>query len=300
MPRFTITPAVAYLMLCLCALFWGSNITLGRAVHADIPPIALAFWRNAVALTALLIFTHRDVARHWPLMRAHWKLFAASGVIGFALFNAVMYSALHTTTTINAALVMSLTPVIVPLFAYFMLQEGMTARQAFGVFASLLGVTVILSRGDLDILLGLRFVAGDVIMLIAVAAWSLYTVLVKLRPAPIDPYVFITISLCFAVPTLLPFYVWETLAVQAVPWSAPTLATILYIGLVPTTLALVLFNRALDVVGPSRAGHFQHLVPVAAALLAILFLGERLREFHVVGTLVIAAGIWFAQRTRNT
>ncbi|MEQ8193311.1 MAG: DMT family transporter [Rhodospirillales bacterium] len=299
MPRFTISPPVAYVMLCLCALFWGSNITLGRAVHADIPPIALAFWRNTVALCALLIFTRRDVVRHWPLMRTHWKLFAASGVIGFALFNAIMYTALHTTTTINAALMMSMTPVIVPLFAYFMLQEAVTARQAFGVFASLLGVMVILCRGDLDILLGLRFVAGDVIMLVAAASWSLYTVLVKLRPEPINPYVFITLSLCFAVPALLPFYLWETFTVQAVSWNAASLATILYIGLVPTTVALVLFNRALDTVGPSRAGQFQHLVPVAAAGLAILFLGERLREFHVVGTLIIAAGIWFAQRTRN-
>lgn len=299
MPRFKITPPVAYVMLCLCALIWGSNITIGRAVHADIPPIALSFWRNFFGLLGLLSFTVPALIRQWPVIKQHWKMFVVSGVVGFALFNVIAYTAVHTTTAINAALVMSMTPVIVPVMAYFMVNEAFSRRQAFGVLISFLGVAVILCRGNLDVLVNLRFAPGDLIMLGAAICWSLYTVLVKRRPKEIDAFVFITASLCFGVPALLPFYIWETMTIQAVPWSGITIVTLVYIGLFPTMVALLLFNRSVDVIGPNRAGHFQHLVPVAAALLAIIFLGERLQQYHWIGIFVIAAGIWFAQSTRK-
>jgi len=300
MSRFKITPPIAYVLLCLCALIWGSNITIGRAVHADIPPIALSFWRNFFGLVGLLSFTVPGLIRQWPLIKKHWKMFAVSGVVGFSLFNAIAYTAVHTTTAINAALVMSMTPVIVPVMAYFMVNEAFSRRQAFGVLISFLGVAVILCRGNLDVLMNLRFASGDLIMLGAAICWSLYTVLVKRRPEGIDAFVFITASLCFAVPAILPFYIWETATIQAVPWSGLTIMTLVYIGLFPTMVALLLFNRSVDVIGPNRAGHFQHLVPVAAALLAIIFLGERLEQYHWVGIFIIGSGIWFAQSTRKS
>jgi len=300
MSRFKITPTVAYILLCLCALIWGSNITIGRAVHADIPPIALSFWRNFFGLLGLLSFTMPGLIRQWPVIKQHWKMFAVSGVVGFALFNAIAYTAVHTTTAINAALVMSMTPVIVPVMAFFLVHEAFTSRQAFGVLVSFLGVAVILCRGNLEVLMDLRFATGDLIMLGAAICWSLYTVLVKRRPKEIDAFVFITASLCFGVPALLPFYIWETMTIQAVPWSGMTIITLVYIGLFPTMVALLLFNRSVDVIGPNRAGHFQHLVPVAAALLAIVFLGERLQQYHWIGIVIIGAGIWFAQSTRKT
>ena len=300
MLRFKITPPVAYVMLCLCAFIWGSNITIGRAVHADIPPIALSFWRNFIGLLGLLTFTMPGLIRQWPVIKNHWKLFAVSGVVGFALFNTIAYTAVHTTTAINAALVMSMTPVIVPVIAFILLRDIFSRRQAYGVLVSFVGVAVILCRGNLEVLLGLRFASGDLIMLGAAVCWSLYTVLVKSRPKSIDPYVFTTASLCIGVPVLLPFYIWESVNIQAVPWTGITIATLVYIGLFPTMVAILLFNRSVDVIGPNQAGHFQHLVPVSAALLAIIFLGERLQQYHWVGIFVIGAGIWFAQSTRKS
>ena len=300
MPPFKITPPVAYIFLCLCALIWGSNITIGRAVHADIPPIALSFWRNFFGLLGLLSFTVPALLRQAPVIKRHWKMFAVSGVVGFSLFNAIAYTAVHTTTAINAALVMSMTPVIVPVMAYFMVKEEFSRRQAYGVLVSFVGVAVILCRGNLETLMQLHFAPGDLIMLGAALCWSLYTVLVKRRPKGVDAYVFITASLCFGVPALLPFYIWETLTVQAVPWTGINIVTLIYIGLFPTMVALLLFNRSVDVIGPNRAGHFQHMVPVAAAVLAIIFLGERLEQYHWVGIVIIGAGIWFAQSTRKT
>lgn len=299
MPRFTVTPSAAYVMLCLAALFWGSNITIGRAVHAEIPPIALAFWRNGIGLLGLLVFTAPTLLRQRAVIKSHWKLFAVSGVVGFALFNSIAYAAVHTTTAINAALVMSATPVIVPVMAYFMLKKSFSRRQAFGVVVSFIGVAVILCRGNLEILMDLRFAPGDLIMLVAAICWSLYTILVKSRPEGIDPFVFITASLCFGVPALFPFYLWETLTVQAVPLTWLNAGTLAYLGLFPTMVALALFNRAVDAIGPNRAGHFQHMVPVAAAILAIIFLDEKFQQFHLTGVIIIAAGIWFAQSTRK-
>ena len=111
---------------------------------------------------------------------------------------------------------------------------------------------------------------------------------------------FVTASLCFAIPAIVPFYIWETLEIQAVPWDATTIVVLIYIGLFPTMVALLLFNKSVDVIGPSRAGHFQHLVPVAAAFLAIIFLDEILHLYHLVGVVLIGIGIWLAQSKPST
>ena len=290
---------LAYLMLIACTVLWGSNITVGRAVHADIPPVALAFWRNAVALLALLPFTWRELRAQWPLVRAHLGLFAGAGVIGTALFNATLYQAVHTTTVINAALVMSLTPVTVPAIAFVLLRDRLSGRQAAGIAVSLAGVVAVISRAEWSVIASLAVRPGDLLMLLAMLAWSLYSVLVKRKPAALGPFAFLTAILACAVPVLLPFYVAESILAGPMPLTPLTVAAAGYVGLFPTALALLLYNRAVQAIGPNRAGPFNHLTPVFAALLAILFLGERFAFYHAIGGVLIVAGLYLASVERR-
>jgi drug/metabolite transporter (DMT)-like permease len=290
---------LAYLMLIACTVLWGSNITVGRAVHADIPPVALAFWRNTVALLALLPFTWRELRAQWPLVKANLGLFAGAGVIGTALFNAALYQAVHTTTVINAALVMSLTPVVVPIMAFLLLRDRLSGRQAGGIAVSFAGVVVVIARGEWSVLTSLAVRPGDLLMLLAMLAWSFYSVLVKRKPAALGPFAFLAAILACAAPVLLPFYVAESILAGPMPFTPLTVAAAGYVGLFPTALALLLYNRAVQAIGPNRAGAFNHLTPVFAALLAILFLGERFAIYHLAGGALIVAGLYLASAERR-
>jgi len=290
---------LAYLMLIACTVLWSSNITVGRAVHAEIPPVALAFWRNTVALLALLPFTWRELRAQWPLVKANLGLFAGAGIVGTAFFNATLYQAVHTTTAINGALAMSLTPAVVPALAYPMLRERLTARQAAGIAVSFAGVVVVIARGSWSNLASLTMAPGDLLMLLAMLAWSYYSVIVRRKPAALSPFAFLAAILACAVPVLLPFYLAETLLRAPMPFNLPAMAATGYVGVFPTALALLLYNRAVQAIGPNRAGAFNHLIPVFAALLAVLFLGERFAVYHAAGAALIVMGLSLATAIRG-
>lgn len=285
---------LAILLLLACALSWGSNVVVGRAVHEDLPPIALAFWRNATAFAMVLPFTAKGLIAQWRVIRECWVVIFAAGVIGTAVFNAMTYWALHDTTAVNGSIMMSLTPVVVPIFALMILRMGLTGRQAAGIAVSFVGVIAILTGGDLSVIADLAFRQGDLWMLGGMVCWSLYTVVVKLRPPELDPYVFLSVLLAVAMAVLIPFYIWESAAGFTYPATWESAGVAIYLGLFPTALALLFFNMAVDIVGPNRAGLCNHLVPVFATILAVMFLGERLALFHLVGVAFIAAGLYLA------
>ena len=287
-----IRPGVAVAMLILCALFWGSNAVVGRALYEDVPPIGLSFWRNVFALLALLPFTSGELRRHWPAIRAQLGVLLWAGLVGMALFNALIYLALHTTTAINAALIMSLSPVIIPLFAWALLRECVSATQLLGIVLSLAGVVLMITRGGPIAIKELGAHPGDLLALLAAVCWALYSVVVKFRPASVPPLVFLAAMLVVAVLSLLPFCVWESLHVRAMPARASAWAAAVYVGVFPTTVALWMFNQAVDRIGPVRAGLYTHLVPVFSALLAVAFLDERFESFQLAGAAPIALGLY--------
>ena len=282
---------LAAALLVLCMAIWGSNVVVGRAVHGEVPPVGLAFWRNLVALLVVLPFA-RGFTSQWPELRRHGGLLLAAGVIGAGLFNAVVYAALGSTTAINAALMMSLVPVVVPLLAYFLIDERLTLLQGAGIAVSLVGVVVIVTRGDWEILRSLSIVPGDLWMFLGMLCWSLYSVIVKRKSHALDGNVFLTGVLAIAVATLLPFYLWESASGRPVPLSGHAILAAAYVGIFPTALALLAFNRIVFVLGANRTALYNHLVPVFATLLAIAFLGERLATHHVIGASLIAAGLY--------
>ena len=282
---------LAVALLVACTAVWGSNVVVGRAVVDDVPPVALAFWRNAFALVAILPVTARELTRSWPILRGHLGSLAAIGILGTAVFNAVVYWALETTTAINAALMMTLVPVVVPAMAFFLIDERLSRRQGVGIVLSLLGVAFVITRGDLDVLRNLSFVIGDLLMGIAMLCWCLYSVVIKRKPKAMSPDVYLAAVLLVATAALLPCYLWESVSGRAFPFSAESLLAAIYVGVFPTTLALLVFNRAVLLLGANRTALFNHLVPIYATLLAIVFLGERLALFHGVGAALIAAGL---------
>ena len=168
-----ISPAIAYLLLVFCTALWGSNAVVGRAVHTDLPPIGLAFWRNAAALAVMLALSWPSPIRQRHAILREWKWLVVAGALGISAFNALFYGGVHTTTAINASLVMALSPLVIPVFALFLLGERVTALQVAGMMISFAGVLVVMSRGEWGVFLAFAFVPGDLLIVAAVVCWSL-------------------------------------------------------------------------------------------------------------------------------
>ena len=283
---------VAVTMLIGCALTWGSNVVVGRAFHEEISPIGFSFWRNTVGLLALAPFTARKLVAARGSLRQHVGVVLVAGLIGTALFNVLFYWGVHTTTAISAGILIALSPVIIPALALPVLRERMRGRELVGILVSLLGVVLMVTRGNPLAVSQIQIQEGEILVLLAALCWATYSVVVKLRPPNIDPLTFLTAILIVTVIALAPFYLWERAEVQPNPSTVVSVAAVVYVGVFPTAVALSMFNLAVDRIGPIRAGLYTHLVPVFSTGLAILFLGEKLEWFQIAGALPIAVGLY--------
>lgn len=256
--------------------------------------MGLSFWRWVLALAILLPFAWPKIRRDLPEIRRHWKYLAALAFFGMAAFHTALYLSVNYTTATNAALLVAICPVLVPVLSWALYREPISLRVVLAIAISLAGVAVVILRGDLAHLRSLSFNKGDLIMLAAVFFWSMYTVLVKRRPAGLHPQSLLTATMACATAFLLPVYLWESFFVRAMPVTQDSLLAVAYVVIFASLLAFLCFNRGIEMLGPSKGGLFMHLVPVFAALLAFIFLGERLQSFHAVGIGAIVTGIVLA------
>lgn len=281
--------------MLLPGLFWAGNAIVARGIAGEVPPIALAFWRWAVAAVVILPFAWRHLARDVPKMRAHWPIMLLLTTLGISVFNTFLYIAAHTTTAINIVMLQTAMPIVVVLATFAIFRETVTAVQAAGIAASFAGTLILIAHGDPAVLLGLDFKRGDLWMLAAVVCYAVYTALLRLRP-PVHGFSFAFASFALGAALLLPFYIAETILVGPLPVSAGSLTAIAYVAVFASVLAYIAFNRTVELLGANVAGLAVHLVPVFGVGLAVLLLGERLHAYHVAGIALIAFGLWLATR----
>lgn len=282
------------LLLWLPPLFWAGNLVLGRALGPSFPPVSLAVGRWLVALVVLAPFVARRAYAQRDLLRGHALLILACGAFGVAGYNALGYLALQTVPAASVAFLNSTLPLMVPLAAFILGVERIRPRTILGIGLSFIGVIWIVSRGDLASLGHLSLGGGEMLVLIAVANYALYSVLIRRKPAAIDPLVFLAATMVTGLMVLMPFWVVELARGATIPLDAGSVAAVLYIGVFASLLAFVLWNRCVALLGPSVTGASFHLVALFTAALAFLLLGEPVRLFHLIGIALILAGFAIA------
>lgn len=286
-----------YLLLVLTILFWAGNFNLARAIHADVPPLGLSFWRWAVAALILLPFARGSMRAALPLAREHWRLVLALAVLGIVGFNSLVYVGLQTTTATNGVLLQSVTPITMILLAGLVLHEKSTLAQWAGIGVSLVGVLVIITKADWQVLQQLAFNRGDMWIVLATLDWSLYTVLLRKLPQGLRGMPILGFSITLGALAILPLYVYESVTFQTMPVTAVSVASIAYVAVFPSLLSYMFWNHATQKLGVNRTGQFSHLMPVFGILLATLLLGERLQFYHALGMLLVAAGLVLTNKT---
>ncbi|MGB5746816.1 MAG: DMT family transporter [Desulfobacterales bacterium] len=279
-----------YLLTAVAPLCWGGNIVLARGMADIIPPVSFAFWRWTIAFVILLPFTWRTARQDWSQVVKSWKIMSLLSILGISVFNTMLYTAVHTTTAINGAMIQTTMPAVIILATLLMFKEKVTRLQISGVAICIIGAFIVILRGRWDTLLGMSFAPGDILMMGAVIVYALYSALLRQRPA-IHPLSFLIYTFGLGVIFLLPIYIWELAGSATMTLTLQVILSILYVALFPSIVAYFCWNRGVEVIGANRTGLFINLIPVFASILAILFLGETLQAFHIIGMALILGGM---------
>jgi drug/metabolite transporter (DMT)-like permease len=290
-----------YLLLTLTALFWSGNMVLGRGIRGDIPPISLAFWRWAIALLCVLPLALPHLKEQWPRLRAGWKPVVVLGLLGVGGYNTLAYIALQYTVATNAVLLNSFIPIATIAISWAFLGRHLSRAQAIGVTISFLGAATIIARGDPALLATLSINQGDLWMLGAVLIWAIYTVGLQWRPSGVHPMLLLAALTIVGLLALTPLYLWELLVQgRSINVHAGSLASLIYVGVFPSFLGYIFYNRGVAEVGANKASLFIHLMPVFGTILSVIFLGEIPHGFHFAGIALILGGIWLTTRPSPT
>lgn len=285
-----------YLLLTFTALFWAGNSIVGRAARDMMPPVALAFWRWTLALALLLPFAWPHLRRDFAGLKADWKWVLTLGLLGIGTFNTLLYTGLQSTTAVNGLLLQSMQPALILMLGALVFAENVRIPQIIGICLSITGALIIVLRGDLSALLGLKFNSGDLVICAAVVVWSLYSVLLRKRPV-VHPLSFLASTFMIGIAVIAPFYLAEIASGRLIESRPESWLAIGYVCLFPSLIAYLFFNRGVELLGSAAAGLYLNIMPVIGALLAVVILAEPFRWFHFTGIGLIGAGIVSATRT---
>jgi drug/metabolite transporter (DMT)-like permease len=299
MNRPALTPSTI-LLLSVPPVLWAGNAIVGRLVRDAVPPMTLNLIRWSIAL-AVLVPLGRAALRHGSGVLANWRRYAMLGLLGVGLYNSLQYLALQSSTPINVTLVASGVPVWMLLVGRLFYGIPVKRKQVVGALLSSLGVLVVLCRGDIHQLLGLRLVAGDLYMILATIAWSFYSwMLMQQKDVPglrADWAAFLLAQVGYGVlwSAGLAGGEWALREVH-IDWSWSLVAALLYVAIGPAILAMRCWGAGVQRAGPSIGAFFINLTPLFTALLSSSFLGEAPHLYHVLAFAMIVGGIAVSAR----
>ncbi len=288
----------AYSLLIVTAMCWAGNHVVGRWMAADTPPVppgGLSVMRWLLAMCVLLPFAWRHLIADWPRISERWGIVLFLGLLGGAGFSFTQYYALRFTSVVNVGVMNSIGPAFIILAGVAIFGDRVRPQQIVGIAVSLVGVLVILMRGDFGVLGTLSFNFGDVIAIINMGIFAVYSACLRLRPQ-MHGLTFMILMSAIASVGSVPVMVVELLAGEVIRPSGPTIVAVIYTGLFTSVAAYLAWNAGVARLGAQRAGAFLHLVPLFGALLAVIILGEPPQWFHAVGLILIVAGVTVAAR----
>ncbi len=273
-------------------LGWAGNTIAGRVSTGEMSPMVVVFLRWFIISVFLICFLNKKLISSFKSISKKLVWLCLMGSLGLTGFNALFYIAAQNTTAINLGIIQGIMPAIILVGSVIIFKEVVNITKVVGLIIAFFGVLVVVSQGDYERVILLSFNYGDIVMLSACFFYSGFTLGLKNKPV-IDPIVLMTYfslsALIFSIPLLIIEYY---LGLIQVPATSTAWLTILYIAFVPSFLAQIFFIRGVELVGASKAGLFINFLPIFAAILGVLLLGERLFVYHLISLFIVLLGVY--------
>lgn len=267
---------------------------VGKLAVGHVSPMVLNFSRWSIALIIICSISVPQLKKDWPELKRHWLLLLGYGAIGYTAFNGFLYTALKYTSAVNGAIEQGGIPVLIFILNFLLFRIPVSAVQILGFAISFVGVALTATRGDLDVLLSLALNFGDALLLLAVAAYAIYTIALRWKPA-IHWKSLMAASALGGALTGLPLVLWEEANGTMILPDLAGMGIIAYAALFPSLISQVFYVLGVEGIGANRAGLFINLVPVFGTLLSLAVIGEALQPLHLIALSLVLGGIAIAE-----
>jgi len=285
-----------YAKLALTGVIWGGTFIAGRIVAAEAAPFSAAFLRFVIASLVLAAVLYRSAGGFPKLPRRQWLPVLLLGLSGVFFYNYFFFAGLETITAGRASLIIATNPVVIAVLAAALFREPLHPLKLAGIFLSMSGAMVVISRGDPTAMFHGGVGLGEFYIFGCVASWVAYSLIGKIAMRDLSPLAAVTYSCLVGMFCLAPPAFAEGLAGALTAYGAATWLGLLYLGLFGSAIGFIWYYQGIRVIGPSRAGVFINIVPVSALVLAFLILAEPIDGSLIVGALLVGAGVTCTNR----
>ena len=287
----------AYLFLFLSVLFWAGNFIVGKyASYYQIPPFSLNFYRWFFAWLILLPFTFKEIISKKNYILENYKFYILLGITSVTIFNSIVYYSLNFTQVISGVLMISTIPVMIMFISSILKIEKTNIFQILGVICSFIGVILIITKANFDLLVNLDFNKGDLTMVLAMLSWATYSALLKKRKHELSQLSLLEVIITFGLIFLIPIYITEYSLGFEITLNKPFILVLIYVVLFPGLAAFICWIKGISLIGPNRSGVFLHLMPILSAVMAMIIFKEKFMLYHLLGAFFILSGIILSNR----
>jgi drug/metabolite transporter (DMT)-like permease len=274
------------------AAIWGGMYVVSKVVLEIIPPFALVTLRLLLGTLTLLIVLL--IRRGTTIPGQQVLRVLGVGFVGYGISLSLQFLGTKLSTAANGSLVTSATPAFVLLFAWILLKEVITPRRLIALILATLGVIAVIDPRSAQ--LEPQLFLGNILLLGAAVTWALYSVLVRKATQDLDVLPFSLIAFLGGLPVTVPVGAWELDTVGVGEITVGVIGGVLFLGVISTALAMVLWNTAFALVDASLASLTFFAQPVVGTVLGWLFLGERITPMFLLGGLLIGIGLFISSR----
>jgi drug/metabolite transporter (DMT)-like permease len=286
----------SFLLLFIQPIFMASNLVVARGGVEFVPPISLAFWRWTIVFLILLPFTYLSLKRNYMIIQKEYKKLFFLGAMGCGVCGAFPFLAGQTTTVANMGIIYTSSPIFIILISALFFKEKITLTKVIGLVACLIGVFAIIIKGDLELLINLKFTIGDLWMLAAAIGWALYSIYLFYWKTELEIFQRFTLVAFFGAVSLFPFYIGEEIYFQRTVFNNEFYLWTTFAAVSPGIIAFTLYTLAQKQLGASLTGFTLYIFTVYAAIYGYILFDEQLENYHYLGTVLVFFGVYLAKK----
>ena len=287
---------LAFSLLFIQPIFMASNLIVARGGVDFVPPISLAFWRWTVVFIILLPFTYILLKKNFKIIKNEYKKLFFLGAMGCGVCGAFPFLAGKTTTITNMGIIYASSPIFIILISSIFFSEKINFIKIVGLISCLTGVFAIIIKGDLNLLLNLRFTTGDLWMLASAIGWALYSIYLFYWKTELPIFQRFTLVAFFGTISLFPFYLAEEIMFQRTTFNSEFFYWVIFAAVSPGIIAFTLYTVAQKSLGASLTGFTLYIFTVYAAIYGYIFFDEKLEAYHYIGTLLVFFGVYLSKK----
>jgi drug/metabolite transporter (DMT)-like permease len=274
----------------------ASNLVVARGGVEYVPPISLAFWRWVVVFLMLLPFTYLSLIKNYMIIKKEYKKLFFLGTMGCGVCGAFPFLAGQTTTVSNMGIIYTSSPIFIILISSIFFNEKINLTKIIGLIACLIGVLTIVIKGDLNLLINLKFTIGDLWMLAAAIGWALYSIYLFYWKTELELFQRFTLIALFGAISLLPFYIGEEIFFKNTLFNYDFFIWVIFAAVSPGIIAFTLYTLAQKQLGASLTGFTLYIFTVYAAIYGYFLFDEKLENYHYFGTTLVFFGVYLAKK----